>query len=286
MSKLRGLALAGRVALVSGAARGQGRAIVERFVAAGARVIAGDVLVGVRALAREHPQRVLASRLDVTDAASWRRVVAAGMRRFGRLDVLVNNAGVLHRADLAEETADGIERLWRVNCLGAFLGTQAVRPHLRASGHGAIVNTLSTAAMSAWTGHAAYVSSKWALRGLTKVTALELAADRIRVNAIVPGPVLTPMVVPDDDPEAAVRLARTPLGRAGLPSDVAELALFLASDASSYMTGAEVVIDGGQIAGVVTQPARARAAATPRSRGARSASGRRRSAPARRGSGR
>ena len=279
--RARGGALAGRVALVTGAARGQGRAIVERFVAAGASVIAGDVLSEVRSLAREHPGRVHAARLDVTDAASWRRVVAAGGKRFGRLDVLVNNAGVLHRASLADETAEDFERLWRVNCLGAFLGMQAALPHLRASGHGAVVNTLSTAALTAWSGHAAYASSKWALRGLTRVAALDLAPDGVRVNAIVPGPVLTPMVLRDDDPDAAARLARTPLGRAGLPADVAELALFLASDASSFMTGAEVVIDGGQTAGVVTAPAPARAAATPRSRGARSASARRRRAAAR-----
>jgi NAD(P)-dependent dehydrogenase (short-subunit alcohol dehydrogenase family) len=250
-------ALGGRVALVTGAARGQGAAIARRLAAAGASVIAGDVLPEVETLAGELPQHVQAARLDVTDAASWQQTLEHGLERFGRLDILVNNAGVLHRADLAHETRDAFEAIWRVNCLGAFLGMQAARPHLRASGRGVIVNTLSTAALTAFAGHAAYASSKWALRGLTKVAALELAAEGIRVNAVVPGPVLTPMVLRDDDLDAAERLGRTPLGRAGLPSDVAELVLFLVSDASAFMTGAEVVIDGGQtLATIAATPTR------------------------------
>ena len=243
--------LAGRVALVTGAARGQGRAIAHRLVRAGAAVIAGDVLSEVDALADELPGRALAARLDVTDASSWRRLIEQGVERFGGLDILVNNAGVLRRVELANETGEEFERIWRVNCLGAFFGMQAARPHLRASGHGTVVNTLSTAALTAWTMHGAYASSKWALRGLTRVAALELAADGIRVNAVVPGPVLTPMVIRDDDPDAATRLARTPLGRAGLPGDIAEVVLFLVSDASSFLTGAEVVVDGGQTVGTI-----------------------------------
>jgi NAD(P)-dependent dehydrogenase (short-subunit alcohol dehydrogenase family) len=246
--------LEGRVVLVTGAARGQGRAIVERLAAAGANVIAGDVLDAVDELGAAWPDQVHAGILDITDARSWERLVDAGAERFGRLDALVNNAGILHRTPLELETAEEFERVWRVNCLGAFLGIQAVVPRLRANGRGAIVNTLSTAAMTAWTDHGAYVSSKWALRGLTKVAALEFAGDNIRVNAVVPGPVLTPMVLRDDDPTAARRLAGTPLGRAGLPSDIAELVLFLVSDRSTFMTGAELVIDGGQTAGVIMKP--------------------------------
>jgi NAD(P)-dependent dehydrogenase (short-subunit alcohol dehydrogenase family) len=243
--------LDGRVVLVTGAARGQGRAIAERAVAAGARVIAGDVLDKVGDLARLLPDHVHAGRLDVTDRASWEAILDEGLDRFGRLDGLVNNAGVLHRAPLDRETPEQFERLWRVNCFGPFLGIQAVLPHLRAAGSGAIVNTLSTAAVTAWTMHGSYAASKWALRGLTKVAALELAAEGIRVNALLPGPVLTPMVLRDDDPTAVERLSATPLGRAGQPNDIAELAVFLLSDQSSFMTGAEVVIDGGQTAGVI-----------------------------------
>jgi NAD(P)-dependent dehydrogenase (short-subunit alcohol dehydrogenase family) len=243
--------LDGRVVLVSGAARGQGRAISELAVAAGARVIAGDVLDTVDDVAAANPEAVHACRLDITEPDSWKRAVQSGVQRFGRLDGLVNNAGVLHRTALEHESAENFERLWRVNCLGAFLGMQAAVPHLRASGQGAIVNTLSTAAVTAWTEHGAYTSSKWALRGLTKVAALELAADGIRVNAVLPGPVLTPMVIRDEDPDAAERLARTPLGRAGVPADIAEIVVFLLSERSSFMTGAEVAVDGGQTAGTI-----------------------------------
>jgi NAD(P)-dependent dehydrogenase (short-subunit alcohol dehydrogenase family) len=120
---------------------------------------------------------------------------------------------------------------------------------MRAVGGGAIVNTLSTAAMSAWTQHASYVSSKWANRGLTKVAAMELAPERIRVNAIAPGPIATPMVLPDGDAAARERLSRTPLGRIGEPDDIAEAVLFLVSESASFVTGAELTVDGGQVVG-------------------------------------
>ncbi|CAO5188205.1 3-alpha-(or 20-beta)-hydroxysteroid dehydrogenase [Frankia sp. AiPs1] len=257
-----GVDLTGRVVLVTGAARGQGRAISERVVAAGGQVVAADVLGSVHELTGTGPgllphDAVHTVHLDVTDADSWARAVRAGLDRFGRLDGLVNNAGVLRRESLERETAADFEQVWRVNCLGPFLGLRAVVPHLRAAGAGAIVNTVSTAAATAWTLHGAYASSKWALRGLTKVAALELAPHGIRVNAVLPGPVLTPMVIGDGDPEAEKRLAATPLGRAGLPADIAELVVFLLSDSSAFIVGAEIAIDGGQTAGVVlTRPDR------------------------------
>jgi NAD(P)-dependent dehydrogenase (short-subunit alcohol dehydrogenase family) len=227
---------------------------VERFVAAGALVVAGDVLGDVDTLESEYPGRVCGVRLDVTNEDAWDSAVEAALTQFGHVEILVNNAGVLRRKEIEDETRDAFQWVHQVNCVGPFLGMQAVLPHMRSVGRGAIVNTLSTAAMTAFSSHAAYTSSKWALRGLTKVAALEFAGMHIRVNAIAPGPVLTPMVVDKDDPTVADRLARTPLGRAGLPADIAELALFLVSDAASFVTGAEFVADGGQIAGMYTGP--------------------------------
>ena len=241
--------LSDRVALVTGAARGQGRAIATRLAAAGAKIIAGDVLEEVSELETELPGQVHADSLDITSSESWSRTVASGVERFGRLDILVNNAGVLRFSSIADEDEAEFERIWRVNCLGAFLGMKAALPHLRAAGGGAIVNTLSTAAVTAYAGIGSYGSSKWALRGLARVAALELANEGTRVNAVLPGPVVTPMTVQDDDPAMMDRLARTPLGRAGLPADIAELVLFLVSDRASFITGGEFVIDGGQTAG-------------------------------------
>ncbi|MGO8860987.1 MAG: SDR family NAD(P)-dependent oxidoreductase [Acidimicrobiales bacterium] len=245
--------LDGRVAIVTGAARGQGRAVVGRFVAAGAYVVAGDVLPEVDGLQEEFPGRVRSARLDVTDGAAWHDALQTALSQFGHVEILVNNAGVLRRMEIADETRDAFQRMHQVNCVGPFIGMQAVLPHMRAVGRGVIVNTLSTAAMTAFSGHAAYASSKWALRGLTKVAALEFAGMHIRVNSIVPGPILTPMVVREDDPTASERLARTPLGRAGLPSDIADLALFLVSDDAGFVTGAEFVVDGGQTTGIYTR---------------------------------
>jgi NAD(P)-dependent dehydrogenase (short-subunit alcohol dehydrogenase family) len=244
--------LDGKVAIVTGAARGQGRAIALRLAGAGARIIAGDVLTEqLEELHAELQDGVVCGELDVRSRTSWDALINQGAGVFGRIDILVNNAGVLRTVSLETESAAAFEDVWRVNCLGSFHGIQAVVPHLREAGGGAIVNTLSTAAMSAWTLHGAYVASKWANRGLTKVAALELAPYGIRVNAIAPGPIATPMVLRDDDPAARERLSRTPLGRIGEAEDIAEAVLFLVSDAASFVTGAELVVDGGQTAGTI-----------------------------------
>jgi 3alpha(or 20beta)-hydroxysteroid dehydrogenase len=197
-----------RVALVTGAARGQGAAI--------------------------------AVPLDVTSEDQWQAAVKAVIDRFGSLTTLVNNAGVLHRASLADETPARFESSWRVNCLGPFLGIQAVLEHLRSAEGAAIVNTCSTGAIRPFPNLAAYGSSKWALRGLTQVTAAELASSGIRVNAVFPGPVETPML--DDATQA--RLADK--GRLGKPMEIADAVAFLVSEHASVITGAELVVDGGQ----------------------------------------
>jgi len=234
-----------RVALVTGAARGQGAAIVKRLHKDGFRVAACDLLVDdlVATVESVGGDAAIAIALDVTSQDQWQAAVAAVIDRFGSLTTLVNNAGVLHRASLADETAAGFEGSWRVNCLGPFLGIRAVLPYLRRAQGAAIVNTCSTGAIRPFPNHAAYGSSKWALRGLTQVAAAELAPSGIRVNAVFPGPIETPML----DEATQERLAgRSVLGRLGKPMEIADAVAFLVSEHASFITGSELVVDGGQ----------------------------------------
>lgn len=234
-----------RVAVVTGAARGQGAAITKRLIHDGFQVAACDLRTDElnSSTAELDQAAVIAVALDVTRAEQWEAAVSTVVGRFGALTTLVNNAGVLHRAPLSEETPAGFESSWRVNCLGPFLGIQAALKHLRAADGAAIVNTCSTGAMRAFPHHAAYGSSKWALRGLTQIAAAELASSGIRVNAVFPGPVETPML----DEVTQTRLAaRMMLKRLGKTMEIADAVAFLVSDHASFITGSELVVDGGQ----------------------------------------
>jgi NAD(P)-dependent dehydrogenase (short-subunit alcohol dehydrogenase family) len=234
-----------RVALVTGAAGGQGWAIAERLRAGGYSVAACDRRGGELTAAVDElgDDEVMGIQLDVTSAAQWETAVETVVDRFGSLTTLVNNAGVLHRASLADETAEGFETAWRVNCLGAFLGIRATLAHLRAARNAAIVNTCSTGAIRPFPHHGAYGSAKWALRGLTQNAAAELAPLGIRVNAVFPGPVATPML---DDATQLRLAASSAFGRIGRPGEIADAVAFLVSDEASFITGSELVVDGGQ----------------------------------------
>ncbi|MGD9751789.1 MAG: glucose 1-dehydrogenase [Acidimicrobiia bacterium] len=238
--------LDGKVAIVTGGARGQGAAEVRLFAAEGAKVVLSDVLVDDgRALAGELGDAVTFLRHDVSREEDWEAAVNTAVERFGGLDVLVNNAGILHNATIAKHTLADYERLVQVNQVGVFLGIRAAIAPMKARGGGSIVNISSGAGLRATKYSFAYAATKYAVTGMTACAALELARDKIRVNSIHPGVIDTPMVA-SDDPTATDRIVRaTPMRRVGEPEEIARVALFLASDESSYMTGAHVPVDGG-----------------------------------------
>jgi 3alpha(or 20beta)-hydroxysteroid dehydrogenase len=247
MPMLEGRCLEGRVAVITGAARGQGAADARLLSSAGALVVATDVLEDDgEALCREIGGSAVFVRHDVTNVAHWEDVVKTALDLHGRLDVLVNNAGIHRSKPLLEESQEEFEKVLSVNLVGPFLGIRAVSEPMRRSGSGSIINIASTAGAMGLLGHASYGSSKWGLRGLTKTAAAELGPMGIRVNAILPGAINTAMMKPVTA-ETGNRFASLPLGRHGEPDEIASVVLFLASDASSYMTGAEIVVDGGSL---------------------------------------
>ena len=233
--------------IVTGGARGIGAAAARLLVEDGASVLIADVLDEEgRALAAELGPRAIYRRLDVTLAEDWDAAVAAAEQAFGSLNALFNNAGILGLGKVTECTPEEFRRIVDVNLTGVFLGIRAVAPALKRAGGGAIVNTSSTAGLQGYGGLAAYVSSKWGVRGLTKAAALDLAPDNVRVVSLHPGPIRTPMVAGMPDEVAAAQ----PIPRFGEPEEVARMVRFLLAEAS-YSTGSEFVVDGGAVTGQV-----------------------------------
>ena len=248
-------ALADKVALITGAARGVGEATARRFVAEGARVIVGDVLDDAgRAVTASLGDAARYVHLDVTAEDSWAQVIDGIRDTEGCLDVLVNNAGILRVGALVDTSTDTFLDVMHVNQVGPFLGMRTAAPLLIDASPSAIVNVSSTQGLEGYAGLVAYVASKFAVRGMTKAVALELAPHGVRVNSVHPTGILTPMLAEaaelragDDD--AARPGAGVPLGRMCRPEEVASLICFLASDEASMSTGAEFLIDGGATAG-------------------------------------
>jgi 3alpha(or 20beta)-hydroxysteroid dehydrogenase len=244
--------VAGKVALVTGAARGQGAAEAELLAAEGAAVLLTDVL---DAEGEETAARIRAAggsaeyrHLDVGSDAEWQAASAAAAERFGPITVLVANAGIATRSTILETSDDEWETSVGVNQRGIFLGMRHCLPQMIEAGGGSIVNVSSVLGVSGAAGYASYQASKHAVVGLTRSAARTHGADRVRANVICPGFILTPMSMQNPPEAHEALLANVPLGRPGQPEEVARLVLFLASDESSYVSGAQITVDGGLLA--------------------------------------
>jgi 3alpha(or 20beta)-hydroxysteroid dehydrogenase len=238
--------LAGKVALVSGGARGMGASHVRSLVAEGAKVVFGDILDAEGELvAKEVGEATRYVHLDVTQPDDWERAVAIAVDEFCGVDILVNNAGIINVGLIEDYELSEWQRILDINLTGVFLGIRAVTPTMKAAGRGSIINISSIEGMAGTIACHGYTATKFAVRGLTKSTALELGPCGIRVNSIHPGLIKTPMTewVPED-------IFQTALGRAAEPVEVSNLVVYLASDESSYSTGSEFIVDGGCVAGL------------------------------------
>ena len=244
--------LAGKIVLISGGARGMGAAEARLFAREGAQIVLGDILdaegKAVEAEVNAKGGEAVFVHLDVTREAEWEQAVALAVSRFGKLNVLVNNAGIGDASRIEDTTAEAWDRVLAVNAKGVFLGTKAAIPAMRQAGGGSIVNISSQLGLVGMDDSSPqYTASKGAVRLLTKTTALQYAREGIRCNSVHPGPIVTPMTERRRaEPTVYQRmLSRIPLGRYGEPDEVAYAVLYLASDESSFVTGSELVIDGG-----------------------------------------
>ncbi|QFU75212.1 glucose 1-dehydrogenase [Halioglobus maricola] len=244
--------LAGKVAIITGGANGMGEATVRAFVEQGARVVIGDIAEEQgQALAAELGDAAVFLRMDVTSEDDWASAVAAA-QKLGTLNVLVNNAAILHIASITDTTPEDYMRVVKVNQLSAFLGIRAVIPAMKEAGVGSIINISSIDGLHSQAGISAYSSTKWALRGLTRSAAIELGQYNIRVNTVHPGGIFTQMggkgMIEEEDINKTI-YSKLPIPRVGQPEEVAAVTLFLATDEASYSTGSEFVADGGWFAG-------------------------------------
>ena len=246
--------LENKVALISGGARGMGAVEAKLFAEEGAKVIIGDMLEEegrkVEAKINEAGGECVFVSLDVSSEEAWQNAVNEAVSRYGKLDILVNNAGIYRAHNVEETTSDEWDQVMDINAKGVFLGTKHAIPAMRDAGGGSIVNISSVAGLVGSRATSAYNASKGAVRLLTKSTAIQYASDGIRANSVHPGTIETPMTEGFlvDPSMRQDRMDRTPIGRLGKPEDVAYGALFLASDEASFMTGSELVIDGGRTA--------------------------------------
>ena len=242
--------LSGKTAIITGGARGMGETHVRRFLLEGAKVLFTDVLEeNGKALAAELGADAQFMRADVVSESDWTQVIAAAEKAYGPVNILVNNAGIVIRHPIEDMSEAEYRKVIDINQVGVFLGMKAVAPSMRRAKGGSIINISSIAGFVGRPQTVAYAASKFAVRGMTKVAASEFGKDNIRVNSVHPGPVLTPMFASMDQSVRDALVGEVPLGRMARPEEASDLIVFLASDESTYCSGAEFLIDGGMLAG-------------------------------------